>query len=69
MITLIVCFICVIVLLYLSGRRCGDEVKPWIYREDTITDGFGNHWSRKCPECGGDIHVVRPGKVQCSRCE
>lgn len=35
--------------------------------KNIVTDGFGNIW-QKCnkPEC--DLHVVRPGKVQCS-CE
>lgn len=30
-----------------------------------LDDGFGNSW-QKCarPDC--DLHVVRPGKVQCS---
>ena len=34
----------------------------------TIDDGFGNSWSAKCSECGGKMEVVRPGKVQCSKC-
>lgn len=35
----------------------------------TITDGFGNRWSRRCPDCGElSMEVVRPGKVQCGRC-
>ncbi len=34
-----------------------------------ITDGFGNTWSIICPYCGKfSMHVVRPGKVQCSEC-
>ena len=33
-----------------------------------ISDGFGNYWSVKCPACGGEIEVVRPGKAQCSGC-
>lgn len=33
-----------------------------------LDDGFGNVWV-KCDdeECG--LHIVRPGKVQCERCE
>lgn len=34
---------------------------------DIIEDGFGNTWARcQLPDC--DLHVVRPGKVQCSNC-
>jgi hypothetical protein len=32
-----------------------------------ISDGFGNSWAAKC-HCGGDMEIVRPGKVQCSKC-
>jgi len=35
----------------------------------SVEDGFGSCWSKKCPECGCyTIHVVRPGKAQCSNC-
>ena len=35
-----------------------------------IDDGFGNRWWRWCMDCGGEMQVVRPGKVQCPRgCE
>jgi hypothetical protein len=30
-----------------------------------IEDGFGNSW-QKCARLDCDLHVVRPGKVQCS---
>ena len=37
--------------------------------EETIEDGFGNAWSAYCPECGQKtVSIVRPGKVQCSKC-
>mgnify|MGYP001574186091 CR=1 FL=1 len=37
--------------------------------KDTVSDGFGNTWSIKCPACGKDeIFVVRPGKIQCNNC-
>jgi hypothetical protein len=30
-----------------------------------IEDGFGNSWSKICPECGkSTMIVIRPGKVQ-----
>jgi hypothetical protein len=36
---------------------------------DTIEDGHGGFWSSVCPECGEKaMHIVRPGKVQCSNC-
>lgn len=31
---------------------------------DRISDGFGTEWERCGPGC--DLHVVRPGKVQCN---
>ena len=38
-------------------------------RDQTISDGFGSTWSKKCPMCGKDtMEVVRPGKVQCANC-
>lgn len=38
-------------------------------RKKMISDGFGNSWEIKCPACGKEtMHVVRPGKVQCSEC-
>lgn len=36
-------------------------------RGETITDGFGGEWPRRCA-CGGERQVVRPGKVQCTVC-
>jgi len=34
-----------------------------------LSDGFGNSWSRWC-DCGAELEIVRPGKVQCSvNCE
>ena len=36
----------------------------------TISDGFGNSWAKKCPNCGKEaMVVVRPGKAQCNNCE
>jgi hypothetical protein len=48
------------------------EVNPWNEKQDshcdsTISDGFGNQWVAEC-RCGGDMEIVRPGKVQCGRC-
>lgn len=38
-------------------------------KEETIEDGFGNFWSKKCAMCGKmTMEVVRPGKVQCIVC-
>lgn len=34
----------------------------------TLDDGFGNVWA-KCDRADCQLQIVRPGKVQCSRCE
>ena len=37
---------------------------------ETISDGFGSVWAKKCPHCGKNkMVVVRPGKAQCDNCE
>ena len=37
--------------------------------DNIIDDGFGNMWSKTCPECGKEsMEIVRPGKVQCAYC-
>lgn len=36
-------------------------------RCDRITDGYGNFWD-KCDYIKCDLHIVRPGKVQCGNC-
>ena len=37
--------------------------------DDVLEDGYGSCWSAICPECGGrTMQIVRPGKVQCSKC-
>ena len=34
-----------------------------------ITDDCGGYWSIRCPMCGQDtMEIVRPGKVQCTKC-
>jgi hypothetical protein len=39
-------------------------------KNDLVDDGFGSTWSAYCPDCGKKaVHVVRPGKAQCSNCE
>ena len=36
----------------------------------TITDGFGNYWSIKCPLCGTNtMIIIRPGVARCSVCD
>lgn len=38
--------------------------------KDWVEDGHGSTWSAYCPDCGKKaVHVVRPGKAQCSNCE
>jgi hypothetical protein len=37
---------------------------------ETIEDGFGNKWCKKCPLCRNDsMEIVRPGVARCSICE
>jgi hypothetical protein len=38
-----------------------------IFRK-TITDSFGNEWPL-CKRKDCELHVVRPGKVQCDLCD
>ncbi len=38
-------------------------------KSEVLDDGFGNQWDAKCPDCGGRMEIVRPGKVQCSACD
>lgn len=34
-----------------------------------VEDGFGNTWSKACPQCHHEsMEVVRPGKIQCRLC-
>jgi len=43
--------------------------KPPIDSNETIEDGFGGVWSIVCPECNNKtMQIMRPGKVQCSKC-
>lgn len=46
-------------------EKCGKACDPAPSAE-TIEDGFGSSWDKRCPSCGADMEVVRPGKVQCS---
>lgn len=40
-----------------------------IVSDEIIGDGYGSAWSAYCAMCGKkSMHVVRPGKVQCSNC-
>lgn len=32
-----------------------------------LDDGFGNQWTKCGPDCC--LEIVRPGKVQCSKCD
>mgnify|MGYP001586672952 CR=1 FL=1 len=31
----------------------------------TIKDDFGNYWFKWCIDCGAEMQVARPGKIQC----
>jgi len=34
-----------------------------------ISDGLGNYSPRYCRKCGGEMIVIRPGDIRCSKCE
>lgn len=61
---------------WVERRRMYPNDNRYYYRlpkaseeQDLIEDGHGSTWSAWCPECGRrTMHVVRPGKVQCSKC-
>jgi hypothetical protein len=42
-----------------------DTPDPKTTAVDYIEDGFGSRWPLCGPYC--DLHVVRPGKVQCDQ--
>lgn len=44
-----------------------DEIELIPDEPETISDGHGNAWSKKC-ECGSDMQVVRPGSAICETC-
>ena len=44
-----------------NGKVTGYEFKL----RKTITDGHGNEWVANCPECGGEMQVMRPGDARC----
>jgi hypothetical protein len=49
-------------------QACIRQTKPPKSIE-TVSDGFGSVWAKKCPDCDiGTMVVVRPGKVQCDYC-
>lgn len=53
--------------LELASKKAGKEQPKEV--SDTIEDGFGSAWSKRCPECGkNSMQVVRPGKAQCKYC-
>lgn len=47
------------------------EAKKYLSGEPVeIEDGFGSVWSVVCPTCKNEsMEVVRPGKVQCRKCQ
>jgi hypothetical protein len=46
-----------------DGNAPGDTMSPAV-THSTVEDGFGSAWERCGPGC--DLHIVRPGKAQCS---
>lgn len=43
------------------------EEKPQEAVAKIIDDGFGNCWTKCGPAC--ELEIVRPGKVQCGKCD
>lgn len=42
---------------------------PWVEPQGEVSDGWST-WSVVCERCGQNgVHVVRPGKTQCSFCD
>jgi hypothetical protein len=37
--------------------------------ERYVLDGFGSFWRADCPECGGRVYVLKPGKARCGQCD
>lgn len=56
-----------------TGLEAGASFRLVNFDESTevqiISDGFGNFAFKFCPKCGGEVHPVRPGKFQCTRCD
>lgn len=51
---------------HLEQKKCNEQKSC---NNQTITDGCGSFWSKKCLSCGRDsMQVMRPGKVQCEFC-
>lgn len=42
-----------------------DRVPIMGTKDVAISDGFGSIWEALCPECGGEMIVVRPGDARC----
>jgi len=34
-----------------------------------VTDEFGTYRLKHCQKCGGEMIVIRPGDIRCSKCE
>lgn len=47
---------------------CRSALKAVISDMGFIQDGFGNVYDRWCDNCGEEMQIVRPGKVQCPDC-
>jgi hypothetical protein len=45
--------------------RCGGRVERFFFNLD---DGHGNLFFGGCAECGGQLHIKRPGDTQCNEC-
>jgi hypothetical protein len=48
-----------------------EEERPYEHLSELqaseITDGYGNWFPARCPDCGAPYELIRPGKARCSR--
>ena len=61
-------------MLYQPPKKLSEDWLPDPPNNDEIdyvlTDGFGNCWNKRCPECNNTtMYLLRPGKVGCSYCD
>jgi hypothetical protein len=41
---------------------------PGVSYHKFITDGFGSWWNARCPDCGNEMQIMRPGDCRCVNC-
>lgn len=66
--TVLPCDICGTVAPCTEPRDFGHLLDGWQHHKPTIDDGFGSEWPL-CDKPDCQLHVVRPGKAECQRCD